>query len=138
MNNYQEIQINVGLNYTNKDGSKGEFDRELGRFLVENKFQHCGAVSEPYQSNWKCNKTGEVYTDNCLAYKISVSKTHAFTIPAIRERVRSLCILLKQDAIAFAVNTGGENGANHHEMYYLDCDADDKLEFDPRYFHYVA
>ena len=138
MINFQEIQLNVGLNYTDDNGKKGEFDRELGRFLVENKFQHCGAVSEPYKSSWKCNKTGKVYSDSCLGYKISASRTHAFTIPAIRERVRALCILLKQAAIAFAVSNGGENGSNHHEVLYADDNATDKLEFDPRYFHYVA
>ena len=135
MNDYQEIQINIGLNYTDDNGKAGEFDRELGRFLVETKFNYCGMVSEPYQSTWNCEKTGVTYSDNCLAYKISVSKLHAFTISAIREKVYALCILLKQDAIAFAVRTGD---ATHAEMHYAKENASDRLEFDPKYFHYVV
>ena len=135
MNNYQEIQINVGLNYTSDNGKVGEFDRELGRFLVETKFAHCGIVSEPYKSTWQCSKTGKTYSDNCLGFKISVSVSHAFTIAAIRERVRSLSILLKQDAVAFTVRSGG---VAHSELYYVDSDTADKDEFDPKYFHYVA
>ena len=131
---YQEIQLNVGLNYTDDNGKVGEFDRELGRFLVETKFAHCGIVSEPYTSTWQCSKTGKTYSDNCLGFKI-VTKTYPFTRVAIREKVHSLAILLKQDAVAFAVRCGD---INHSELYYVDSDTVDKDEFDPKYFHYVA
>ena len=135
MKNFQEIQLNIGLNYTDDNGKVGEFDRELGRFLVETKFAHCGIVSEPYTSTWQCSKTGKTYSDNCLGFKISVGKTHALTIPAIRGRVRSLAILLKQDAAAFTVRNGD---ITYSELYYVDSDAADKDEFDPKYFHYVV
>ena len=138
MNDYQEIQLNIGLNHTDGNGRAGEFDRELGRFLIENQFNYCGMVSEPYQSEWACNKTGVTYSDSCLAYKISVSRIHAFTIHAIREKVRELCKLLRQDAIAYAVNVGSENGSSHQEVFYVDPNVSDKLEFDPRYFHFVV
>jgi hypothetical protein len=131
----QEIQLNLGLNYTDDNGKVGEFDQELGRFLVETKFPHCGIVSEPYTSTWQCSKTGKTYSDNCLGFKISVSASHAFTISAIREMVRSLSILLKQDAAAFTVRNGD---ATHVELYYVDSDTPDKDEFDPKYFHYVV
>ena len=135
MNDYQEIQVNIGLNYTDELGEAGEFDRELGRFLVELKFNHCGMVSEPYQSTWNCEKTGVTYSDNCLAYKISVSKLHAFTISAIRSKIDELCKLLRQDAVAFCVRTGD---ATHSELHYANKNASEKLEFNPRYFHYVV
>ena len=134
MNNYQEVQLNVGLNYTDENGKAGEFDRELGRFLVETKFQHCGIVSEPYQSTWNCDKTGVTYLDNCLAFKVSVSKQHAMTVQVIRAMVRELAILLKQDAIAFAAEVGDSTCG---EMVYADDNASGKLEFDPRYFHHI-
>ena len=134
MSIYQEIQLNLGLNYTDDNGKVGEFDQELGRFLVEAKFAHCGIVSEPYKSTWKCPKTGITYSDNCLGFKI-VTKTYPFTRVAIRERVRSLAILLKQDAVAFAVRY---EDINHSELYYVDSDTPDKEEFDPKYFHYVV
>ena len=134
MNDYQEIQLNIGLNYTDDNGKSGEFDRELGRFLIENQFQHCGMVSEPYQSTWNCEKTGVTYLDSCLAYKISVRRVHAFTVSAVREKVRELCKLLRQDAVAFAVRTGD---ATHSELHYAKENASDRPEFDPRYFHYV-
>jgi hypothetical protein len=134
MNNYQEIQLNVGLNYTDENGKTGEFDRELGRFLTEVKFKHCGIISEPYQSRWNCEKTGVTYLDNCLAFKVSVSKPHAMTVQVIRTIAYELAILLKQDAIAYCVETGD---STHSEMVYADENASDKLEFDPRYFHYV-
>ena len=135
MNNYQEVQLNIGLNYTDDNGKVGEFDQELGRFLAEIKFNYCGIVSEPYTSTWQCSKTGKTYSDNCLGFKISVSKLHAFTIASIREKVHSLAILLKQDAVAFAVRCGD---INHSELYYVDSDTPDKDEFDPKYFHYVV
>ena len=134
MNNFQEIQINIGLNYTDENGKVGEFDRELGRFLVETKFAHCGIVSEPYTSTWQCSRTGKTYSDNCLGFKI-VTKTYPFTRVAIREKVHSLAILLKQDAVAFTVRCGD---INHSELYYVDSDTPDKDEFDPKYFHYVV
>ena len=135
MKNFQEIQLNIGLNYTDDNGKVGEFDRELGRFLVETKFAHCGIVSEPYTSTWQCSKTGVTYSDNCLGFKISVGEMHAFTVSAIREKVRSLSILLKQDAAAFTVRNGDDT---YSELYYVDSDTADRDEFDPRYFHYVV
>ena len=135
MKNYQEIQINIGLNYTDDNGKAGEFDRELGRFLVETKFNHCGMVSEPYESTWECTKTGVTYLDSCLAYKISVSRLHAFSIPAIRARIDELCKLLRQNAVAFCVRT---RDSSHSELHYADTNASDKLAFDPKYFHYVV
>ena len=134
MNNYQEIQLNVGLNYTDENGKAGEFDRELGRFLIETKFNFCGIVSEPYESTWNCEKTGVTYLDNCLAFKVSVSKPHAMTVQVIRAISRVLSLLLKQDAIAYCVKTGD---STHSEMVYANDNASDKLEFDPRYFHYI-
>ena len=133
MNNYQEVQINIGLNYTDDNGKVGEFDRELGRFLVETKFAHCGIVSEPYQSTWQCLKTSVTYTDKCLAFKITTNDP--LSVKAIREKVRSLSVLLKQDATAFVVDF---LYFSYGELHYVNDDATDKDEFDPKYFHYVA
>jgi len=132
MNNYQEVQLNIGLNYTDDNGKVGEFDQELGRFLVETKFAHCGIVSEPYTSTWECSKTGVTYEDKCLAFKITTRD--AMSVKAIRERVRSVSVLLKQDATAFFIDYPY---FSYGEVCYTDKDTSDKLDFDPKYFHYV-
>ena len=136
MKNYQTIQVNVGLNWS-QDGKSGEFDRELGRFLVETKFPYTGITSEPYVSEWT-DDSGKTYADNCLAFKISVPKIHAMSIGEIEKRIENLRIILKQDAIAFStkITTGGVD-YEHSDVYYGEREVEDKLIFNPEFFHYV-
>ena len=134
MNDFQEIQINVGLNYTDDSGKVSEIDGELGRLIVENKFSHCGIISEPYVSSWECKKTGITYDDKCLAFRIVATRLHSFGPDAIKRRVQSIGEALRQDAVAYAVRTGD---ATYGALHYIG-ETDQKDEFDARYFHHVS
>ncbi len=132
MSDFQLIYINLGLNWT--DGDKtGQFDQELGRFLVETQFPHCGIVSEPYTSTWT-DSNFTVYEDQCLAFKITVPRIHAFQIARIEEKLNSLRVMLKQDAIAFHTYYGN---ADYSDVYYGPDKPEDGLIFDAKYFRYV-
>ena len=135
-NNYQTIQVNVGLNWTDGTDS-GKFDQELGRFLVETKFPHTGIISEPYVSTWT-DSSGATYEDSCIAFKITVPRLHAMPIGEIERRIETIRVILKQDAIAFTTRIGtAGSGCEHSDVYYGPNRPDDALTFDPSYFHYV-
>ena len=132
MSDSQIIYINLGLNWT--DGNKaGEFDQDLGRFLVETQFPYCGIVSESYVSNWT-DSNGVVYEDKCLAFKITVPRIHAFQVARIEEKLNSIRVVLKQDAIAFHTYYGN---ADYSDVYYGPDKPEDGLLFDAKYFRYV-
>lgn len=136
MRDYQIIQLNIGLNWTDGDKS-GEFDRELGRFLVETKFPHTGIISEPYASIWT-DKSGKTYRDNCLGFKISIPRLHAMPIGEIERRIETVRVILKQECIAFTTSlktTGREY--DYSDVYYGTERPDDALTFDPNFFHFV-
>ena len=82
---YQTIQANLGLCWK-QGGKSGEFDQELGRFLVENRFPHCGIISEPYIDSWQADD-GTVYRDQCLGFKITVSRIHWMPLAEIERRI---------------------------------------------------
>ena len=138
MSDYQTIHINLGLNWTDGDKS-GEFDQELGRFIVETKFPYCGIVSEPYKSTWE-DSSGKVYEDKCLAFRIKVSRVHAMPIGEIERRLESVRVILKQDAIAFTTRFCSrdlQSTCEYSDVYYGDTEPEDRLLFDKKYFHYV-
>ena len=130
----QTVQINLGLCW-NQNGKSGEFDQELGRFLVENKFPHCGIISEPYVDSWQSEDSGEMYRDNCLAFSITVPHIHRMTLGSIELRVALLRIVLRQDSVAFTTTYAGNT---YSDVF---CGFGDKPEgayaFDPAKFHYV-
>ena len=135
-NNYQTIQVNVGLNWTNGNES-GKFDRELGRFLVETKFPHTGIISEPYVSTWT-DSNGTTYEDSCLAFKITVPQLHAMPIGEIERRLETVRVILKQEAIAFTTRLEtAEEGYEYSDVYYGPERPEDALTFDSNFFHYV-
>jgi hypothetical protein len=132
MSNNQVIYINLGLKWTDGDNS-GEFNQELGRFLVETKFPHCGIISEPYNSTWT-DSSGTVYEETCLAFKITVPSIHAFQVARIEEKINGLRVMLKQEAIAFHTYYGN---ADYSNVYYGPEKPENGLIFDAKYFHYV-
>jgi len=130
---YQTIQINLGLCW-NQNGKSGEFDQELGRFLVENKFPHCGIVSEPYVDSWQSDD-GTVYQDNCLAFKITIPRVHRMALAEIEQRIESIRVILKQDAVGF---TTAYAGNVYSDVFYGFGDKPEgAYAFDPAKFHYV-
>jgi len=130
----QSIQINLGLCW-NQNGKSGEFDSDLGKFLVEVKFPHCEIVSEPYVDSWQSEDSGEVYQDQCLAFSIAVPPAHRMTLASIELRVSLLKIILKQDAVAF---TTTYNGCTYSDMFYgFGEKPEGAYTFDPAKFHYV-
>ncbi len=133
MNN-QTIFINVGLSNT-RSGKLSTMDRELCRFLVETKFQHCGIVSEPYQSSWT-DSEGVTYEEECLAFKVTVPSLHAFTVGRVQEKVNAIRVLCKQDAVAF--HTVSPSGWNYQEVHYGPEQPQDALIFNEDHFHYVV
>ena len=133
---YQTIQVNVGLNWT-QGNDRGQFDRELGRFLVETKFPHTGIVSEPYVSNWT-DSNGVTYEDGCVAFKITVPRLHAMPIGEIERRLETIRVILKQDAIAFTTTIEtGDSVFEYSDVYYGDDRPEDSLTFNSEYFHYI-
>ena len=131
----QTIQINLGLCW-NQDGKSGEFDQELGRFLVENKFPHCGIISEPYVDSWQAEDSGEVYRDQCLAFAITVPHIHRMALAEIERRIESLRVILKQDAIGFTSTT--PNGSVYSDVFYgFGGKPEGAYAFDSAKFHYV-
>jgi len=132
--NGQTIQINLGLCW-NQDGKSGEFDQELGRFLVESQFPYCGIVSEPYVDSWQSDD-GTVYQDQCLAFKITVPHIHRMALAEIERRIESIRVILKQDAVGFASTT--PNGSVYSDVFYgLGDKPEGAYTFDPAKFHYV-
>ena len=130
----QTVQINLGLCW-NQDGKSGEFDQELGRFLVENKFPYCGIVSEPYVDGWQADD-GTVYQDNCLAFKITIPRVHRMALSEIEQRIESIRVILKQDAVGFTSTT--PNGSVYSDVFYgLGNRPEGAYAFDPAKFHYV-
>jgi len=132
--NNQTVQINLGLCW-NQDGKSGEFDQELGRFLVENEFPHCGITSEPYVDSWQADN-GTVYRDNCLAFKVTVPHIHRMALAEIERRLESIRVILKQDAIGFTSTT--PNGNVYSDVFYGFGDKPEgAYAFDPAKFHFV-
>jgi len=132
--NNQTVRINLGLCW-NQGGKSGEFDQELGRFLVENKFPHCGIVSEPYVDSWQADD-GTVYQDNCLAFKITIPRVHRMGLAEIERRIESIRVILKQDAVGFTSTT--PNGSVYSDVFYGFGDKPDgAYAFDPARFHFV-
>jgi hypothetical protein len=132
---YQTIQINLGLCW-NQNGKSGEFDQELGRFLVENKFPHCGIVSESYVDSWQAEDSGEVYQDQCIAFAITIPRVHRMALAEIEQRIESIRVILKQDAIGFTTTT--PNGNVYSDVFYgLGNKPDGAYAFDSAKFHYV-
>ena len=130
----QTIFINVGLSNT-RNGKLSTMDRELCRWIVETKFSHCGIVSEPYQSSWT-DSEGVTYSEECLAFKVTVPKIHAWTVEATQEKINSIRVLCKQDAVAF--HTVSPQGRHYREVHYGPEHPQDALVFDENYFHYVV
>ncbi len=132
MNN-QTIFINLGLS-NNRDGKLSTIDRELARWIVETKFPYCGIVSEPYQSSWT-GSDGVTYDEECLAFKITVPKIHAWTVEGTLQKINSIRVLCKQDAVAF--HTISPQGRHYREVHY-GPELPDSLGFDENHFHYVV
>ena len=128
------IFVNVRLTNTS-NGKLATMDRELARWIVETKFQHCGIVSEPYRSSWT-DSNGATYEEECLAFKITVPKVHAWTVEATQERINSIRVLCKQEAVAF--HTISPQGRHYSEVHYGPEQPQDALIFDPKHFHYVV
>ena len=133
MNN-QTIFINVGLSNT-RNGKLSTMDRELVRWIVETKFSHCGIVSEPYKSSWT-DSEGVTYNEDCLAFKITVPKIHAFTVGRVQEKIDAIRVHCKQDAVAF--HTVSPQGRHYREVHYGPEQPREALIFDEKYFHYVV
>ena len=130
----QTIQINLGLCWS-QDGKSGEFGQELGRFLVENKFPYCGIVSEPYVDSWQADD-GTVYRDNCLAFAITIPRIHHMALSEIEQRIESIRVILKQDAVSFTSTT--PNGSVYSDVFYGFGDKPEgAYAFDPAKFHFV-
>ena len=110
-------------------------DRELCRWIVETKFRHCGIVSEPYNSSWT-DSEGVTYGEECLAFKITVPKIHAWTVEATQEKINAIRVLCKQDAVAF--HTVSPQGRHYREVHYGPEQPQDALIFSEDYFHYVV
>lgn len=130
----QTIYINVGLSST-QDGKLSTMDQELVRWIVETKFPYCGIVSEPYKSSW-VDSDGVAYDEDCLAFKVTVPRIHAWTVEATQERINSIRVLCKQEAVAF--HTVSPQGRHYSEVHYGPEQPQDALIFDGKYFHYVA
>ena len=130
----QTIYINVGLSST-QNGSLTTMDQELVRWIVETKFPHCGIVSEPYKSNW-VDSDGVAYEEDCLAFKVTIPHIHAWTVRATQERINSIRVLCKQDAVAF--HTISSQGRHYSEVHYGPEQPQGALIFDEKYFHYVV
>ena len=130
----QVLFVNLGLSSTNS-GNLVEMDQELARWIVETKFQHCGIVSEPYTSSWT-DKEGREYTENCLAFRILVPSLHSLTVEQTQEKINSIRVLCKQEAVAF--HTISPQGRHYTEVHYGPEQPIDALVFDSNHFHYVA
>ncbi len=130
----QIIFVNVGLSNTS-NGKLSTMDRELCRWIVETKFPHCGIVSEPYQSSWT-DSDGVTYEEDCVAFRITVSSVHAFTVGRVQEKIDSIRVLCKQEAVAF--HTISPQGRHYSEVHYGPDHPQDALVFDPSHFHYVV
>ena len=130
----QTIFINVGLSNT-RSGKVSTMDRELCRWIVETKFQHCGIVSEPYNSSWT-DSEGVTYDEECIAFKITASNVHAFAVGRVQEKVNAIRVLCKQDAVAF--HTVSPQGRHYREVHYGPEQPREALIFDEKYFHYVV
>ena len=129
----QTIFINVGLSNT-LNGKLSTMDRELCRWIVETKFQHCGIVSEPYQSSWT-DSDGVTYNEECIAFKVTVPRIHAWTVESTQEKINAIRVLCKQDAVAF--HTVSPQGRHYREVHYGPEQPQDALIFDADFFHYV-
>lgn len=132
MNDNQIINLNIGLNWTNGDES-GQFDSEHAIFLLGVKFNFTLVEHEEYVSSW--NDGDRTYVDNCVSVKITVPEGRDYSIGDIVEKINSLRIILKQDAIAYDV--WQSNGGRDSDVYYGPNPPSDKLEFDPSYFRYL-
>ena len=130
----QTIFVNVGLSST-QDGKLSTMDQELVRWIVETKFPYCGIVSEPYKSSWT-DSDGVTYEEDCLAFKVTVPEIHAWSVVATQERINSIRVLCKQDAVAF--HNISPQGRHYREVHYGPEQPKDALVFDADYFHYVV
>ena len=130
----QVIFINVGLSNT-QDGKLSTMDQELVRWIVETKFPHCGVVYGSDTTNWT-DSEGVSYDEECLAFRILVPKIHAWTVEATQERINSIRVLCKQDAVAF--HTISPQGRHYREVHYGPEQPRDALVFNEDYFHYVV
>jgi len=101
--------------------------------LVGWKFNFCKIEHVDYVSSW--DDGGRTYVDNCIAVKITVPEDRDYSLEDILEKVNSLRVILKQDAIAYDI--WQSNGGRDSDVYYGTNPPSDKLEFDPSYFRYL-
>jgi hypothetical protein len=132
MNDNQVINLNIGLNWT--DGNdEGQFPYNDALALVGWKFNFCKIEHVDYVSSWDDGK--RTYVDNCIAVRITVPEDRDYLLEEITEKVNSLRVILKQDAISYDI--WGANGGRDSEVYYGPKPPSDKLEFDPSCFRYL-
>lgn len=133
MNDNQIINLNIGLNWTSGDAS-GKFAPEHALWLLGMKFNFTLIEHECYVSSW--DDGSRTYIDNCVAVKITVPEGRDHTLSGIVEKIDSIRVILKQDAIAYDV--WHSNGSRDSSVYYGENAPKDALEFDPQFFHYLS
>ena len=138
MNDSQIVHINLGLNWTNGSES-GAFDYDYATFLIETKFQlvlirSLGSIEhEPYISSW--DDGARTYTDNCIAFRITVPEGRDYSLEDVTERIEAIRLALRQDAVAFDV--WHPTGLRDSSVHYGEDPPADALQFDPDFFHYI-
>ena len=133
MNDNQIINLNIGLNWISEN-DEGQFSCEHALFLIGFKFNYCKVEHGEYLSSW--DDGNRTYVDNCVSVRITVPEDRDYLLGDILEKVNSLRIILKQDAIAYDI--WQSNGGRDSDVYYGPNPPNGKLQFDPSYFHYFS